>query len=450
VRAKARLVARGFSQREGVDYLETFSPCPSVSSIRLLTAVACELGLDLCHFDAEQAFVQSKLDEEVYLRMPQGCGALSGKVVKLGRSLYGLKQASRTWHHHLVRAMRRLGFEQCAADACVMRLVEDGKVTMVVLVHVDDIFSLGRKSRCDQFGKDLNQYVPITNLGELRLYAGCRFSRNFDSGTIKISQQVVAENMVAKFGVTRNKETPMAVGLRLDDFDPIEPDVEEPFRSLVGHLMWLANQTRPDILNAVRAVARYSHAPKFVHWKAALHVLMYVRLTSSYGITFQRGVGGGVGLEVFVDSDYASRATDRRSVSGGVVMCAGACVSFFSRTQKSVTLSSTEAEYVAMAEGFKETIFLRYVWSFIFPDRDVGCTTVNEDNVGALHLANNPATTPNSKHIDIRHHFIRERVANGEFRVVHVRSELQHADFLTKPLHREAFCTHRNFVMNIS
>ena len=434
---------------EGIDYLATFSPCPCVPSIRLLTDIACELGLDLCHFDAEQAFVQSKLDEDVYFRMPQGCGVLSGKVVKLGRSLYGLKQASRTWHNHLVRGMRSLGFEQCAADACVMHLVEDGVVSMVVVVHVGDVFSIGRKSRCEQFGRDLNQYVPITNLGELRLYVGYQFSRDFDSGTITISQQTVAENIMEKFDVTRSKETPMVVGLRLDDFDPTEPDVDEPFRSLLGHFMWLANQTRPDILNAVRAGARYSHAPKLVRWKAALHILMFIRFTSSYGITFQRGTVNGVGLEVFVDSDIASRATDRRSVSGGVVMCAGACVSFFSRTQKSVTLSSTEAEYVAMAEGFKEAIFLRYIWSFIFPDCDVECTTIFEDNVGASNLAHNPVTTPNSKHIDIRRHFLRERVANGEFRVVHVRSDLQHADFLTKPLHREAFYVHRNFVMNI-
>ena len=449
MRAKARLVARGFTQREGVDYLETFSPCPSVPSIRLLTAIACELDLDLCHFDAEQAFVQSTLDEDVYLRLPQGCGNLSGKVVKLGRSLYGLKQSSRTWHNHLMKGMKHLGFEPCAADACVMRLVEDGMVSMVVVVHVDDIFAVGRKSRCDQFGKDLNQYVPITNLGELRLYAGCVFSRNHALGTITISQQAVAEKMVEKFGVSRNKETPMAVDLRLHVFDPAEPDVEQPFRSLVGHLMWLANQTRPDILNAVRAVARYTHAPKLVHWKAALHILMYVRFTSSYGITFQRGTKGGLALQLFVDSDYASKATGRKSVSGGVVMCAGACVAFFSRTQRSVTLSSTEAEYVAMAEGFKETIFLRYIWSFVLPDRNVGCTTVNEDNEGALHLAKNLATTPNSKHIDIRHHFLRERVANGEFNVVHVNSALQHADFLTKPLPREEFFRHRNFVMNI-
>ena len=145
----------------------------------------------------------------------------------------------------------------------------------------------------------------------------------------------------------------MVVGLRLDDFDPTEPDVDKPFRWLVGHLMCLANQTPPDILNAARTVARYSHAPKLAYWQVALHVLMYVRFPSGYGITFQRGTARGVGFEVYVDSDNASRATDRKSVSGGVVMCAGGCISFFSRTQKSVTLSSTEAEYVAMAEEWK-------------------------------------------------------------------------------------------------
>ena len=161
------------------------------------------------------------------------------------------------------------------------------------------------------------------------------------------------------------------------------------------------------------------------------------------------GMGSGVDLELYVDSDFASRGTNRRSVPGSVVMCAGACVSFFSWTQKSVTLSSSEAEYVALVAGIKETTFLRYIWSFIFPDRDVGCTLVKEDNVGALHLVKNPATTPNSKRIDICHHFIRERVANGEFKVVYVPSEEEHADFLTKSLHQGAFEVHRNFVINI-
>ena len=233
----------------------------------------------------------------------------------------------------------------------------------------------------------------------------------------------------------------MVVGLKLKQFDADEPDVEEPFRSLVGYLMWLANQTRPDILNAVLAVARYLHAPKLLHWQAAMQILMYVRFTSSFGIRSR--------MKLFVDSDFASKATDRRSVSGAVVMFAGVCMMYLCRTKKSVALSSTETEYVAMADGMKEAIFLRYLWSFIFPYRDVGCTFIHEDSVSAIHLACNPATTPNSKHIDIRHHFIRERVERGEFKVIHVRSDLQRADFLTKLLPKETFCAHRDFVMNI-
>ena len=230
-----------------------------------MAAIACEFGWDLCHFDAEQAFVQSKLDEVVFIRLPLCCGELSGKVVKLGRSLYGLRQSSRTWHNHLMRGLKCLGFESCAADACVMRLIEHTVVVMVVVVHVDDIFSIGLKSRCDKFGVDLKRYVTITNLGELRWYAGCRFSRDAVLGTVILSQQAVVEKTVFNFGVTQNKETPMVIGLKLEQFDADESDVEEPFRSLVGHLMWLANQTRPDILNAVQAVARYSHAPKRLH-----------------------------------------------------------------------------------------------------------------------------------------------------------------------------------------
>ena len=148
VRAKARLVARRFAQREGIDFFETFSPCPSFASIRLLAAIACEFGWDLCHFDAEQAFVQSKLDELLFIRLPPGCSEISGKVVKLRRSLYGLRQSSRTRDNHLMRGLKCLRFESCAANACVMRLIEHNVVVMVVVVHVENIFSIGR-SRAD-------------------------------------------------------------------------------------------------------------------------------------------------------------------------------------------------------------------------------------------------------------------------------------------------------------
>ena len=150
-----------------------------------------------------------------------------------------------------------------------------------------------------------------------------------------------------------------------------------------------------------------------------------------------------------MDADYAHEANDRKSVSGGVEMCAGARVSFYSRAQKCITLSTTAPEYVAKATGNHETSFMRYVRRFIFPDRYVGYTTVKEDNKGVIYLANNPVTTPNSKHIHVRHHFLRERFAKVVFQIEYVPSEEQHADFLSKPLDTEAFRFHRNFVMNL-
>ena len=144
----------------------------------------------------------------------------------------------------------------------------------------------------------------------------------------------------------------------------------------------------------------------------------YVFSTSDFGIAFQRG--SGLELVAYADANYASKAADRRSISGGAVMCAGACVCWFSRTQKCVTLSTTEAEYVALADTIKEAMFMRYVWSFILPGFGAMCITVFEDNEGARQLAQNPVCTSNSTHIDVIHHFLRELVFQGEFIITHV------------------------------
>ena len=450
VKAKSRLVARGFKQREGVDFGETFAPTVSSSCVRLLSAIACECDLDLCHFDVDQAFVQSDLEEDVFLRLPKGCGDLSGKVVRLNKSLYGLKQASRTWHAHLTTCLKRLGFEQCMTDVCVFRLIEDGRLAITAVVHVDDIFAVGQKERCDRLCVDLNRTSPVKNLGDLKWYGGCRYSRDRKRGTLTISQQSFAEELVKKFRVTFIQSVPLKVGVKLEEFDENEETESWPFRELVGGLMWLAILTRPDISNAVRSVARYCSAPKAVHWKSALGILAYVNGTCGFGITYQRGTTVGISLEVFADADYASRATDRRSVSGGAMMCAGACVCWFSRTQKCVTLSTSEAEYVALGDAVKELLFLRQVWRFMISGKGTPSFPVFEDNQGALQLSKNSVSNSNSKHIDVRHHFLRELVRQGDIIVNHVPSEYQHADILTKVLAFDLFAIHRRFLMNLS
>ena len=350
---KARLVARGDEKRANIGFGKLFAPIVAVSSIRLLTAMAYELDLDLCHFDIEQASVQSDLEKNVFMCLPQGCGGLSGKIGKLNKSLYGLKQASRQWHAHLTRCLLTLGFAQCMIDPCVFRLMNEGRVMRTVVVHVDEIFAIGERARCDQFGRDLNQMIPVKNLGELRWYSECFYERDREKRVLKISQETFAEQLADEYGIEFGKSDRLFFVTKLAEFDKNEAPGDRPFRELVGSLMWLSTQARLDISNAVRAVARYCAAPTLVHWREALGILGYVRRTGSLRIIFRRGTTGGLNLHVFADADYAREAADRRSVTGGLVVCGGACVSWFSRTQKCVTLSTTEAEYVALADVIK-------------------------------------------------------------------------------------------------
>ena len=208
--------------------------------------------------------------------------------MRMNRCLYDLNQASRSWSNHLVTDMN-LGFEQSPADAFVMRSIESGFVSIVTVVHVDDIFAVGAKSRCDQFCEDLNRLVPVNNLGELRWYAGCRFSRDWNAGTLAISQQAFAQNTAARFGVSSEKGNLISTGFKLEGFDENKPVGDWPIRELVDCLMWFANQTRPDIANAVRAIARYANKPREVHWSTAIGILDCVFGLSNSVITFQGG-----------------------------------------------------------------------------------------------------------------------------------------------------------------
>ena len=175
----------------------------------------------------------------------------------------------------------------------------------------------------------------------------------------------------------------------------------------------------------------------------------HINGTSEYGVTFQRGTLSSISLEVLADADYASKATDRRPVSGGAIMCGGAKVCWFSRTQKCVTLSTSEAKYVALGNAVKELLFLRQIWRFVLPSKVMPYFPVFEDNQGAVQLAQNPVTNSNSRHIDVRHRFRRELSRQRDIKVMQVPSEFQHADILTKALAYDLFAFHRKFLMNL-
>ena len=447
VKAKARLVAKGFKQKYGVDYLETFSPTANAASHRLVVALACKYNLELLHWDIEQAFVQSELDHEVFMKLPPGCGSMSGKVVRLNKSLYGLKQASRTFYKRLVSELKRIGFEQSMSDPCVLRFMMGDEVVGMVAIHVDDILYAGTKSLAEVVVAALGDSLPTKNLGEVKFFLGCEYIRDRKAGTIEISQESYIRSVLERFNICRTSSIPASLDSNDRSLKEDEGAGDVPFREVVGSLMWIASQTRADISNAVRAVARHSHEPKKSHWKAAQKILNYLLETAHLTLKFKRDSSVDVGILVYVDADFASKATDRRSVSGAMVFVAAMLVVWISRTQKCVSQSTSEAEYLAMGDGVKEALFVNGMLQFLRPSAKPRKIDVLEDNEGAIALAENPMSSCRSKHIDVRHHFLRNLTEEGVIEVTHVPSKEQHADILTKALPRDLFEVHRDFAL---
>ena len=258
---KARLVARGFTHIRDVDYTHSSSPCPSSASLKLILAVANEKGLPLRHFDVAQAYIRASLNEEVYIKLSGGCGEKSIKTTKLERAIYGLKQSGRKWGHLCADTLIEHGFEQCKADPCVFRKVVDGAVVMIVGVYVDDLLIGGSEEDCESLLASLNKNFPTNDLGWCTWYDGCGIERDVELGTIKLSQEAYVESLMKRFDVQSISVIPASPVADLGPKQDDEPGGDWPVREAIGSLMWLWTMTRPDITNAVRAVARYAHEP---------------------------------------------------------------------------------------------------------------------------------------------------------------------------------------------
>ena len=320
----------------------------------------------------------------------------------------------------------------------------NNEVAAMLVVHVDDIKIAATKQITDSVVADLNKTFPTKHLGEVTCFMGSEYKKDREKGTLEISQTQFIRNVVERLGITKTIPIPASPSLDLRHVSDEDPAVDAIYREMVGSLMWIVNQTRPDIANAVRAVARFSHDPKEINDKAARKIIKYLSATAHLGLTFRKDskleeVQLDYDLKTYVDVDYAHKADDRRWVSGVAVCCGGTRVSWFSRTQECVILSTTEAEYVAMSDGVKEALYVRGVLVFLMPSLGSPRIGVFEDNKGAIDLAKNPLSSSNSKHIDVRYHFLRELVGTGGLSVKYLRTDDQHANILTKAIGKERF-----------
>jgi hypothetical protein len=446
-RFKARLVAKGYSQKHGIDYFDTFAPVIKMVSIRVILCIALSKGLKIKQKDVDVAFLNSEVKERLIMEVPEGLDMPSGKVLEMKKCLYGFKQSPLEWNENLNCTLEEIGLKRCLNEPCLY-IRNDEKGYVIVGVYVDDIvIAYGKDEAYVEISKYLESKYKMKDLGDLKWCLGIEVSRHKD--TIVMSQRLYIKRLLEKFRLENCKpiDTPRQRGTVLsENMCPKTANerfemAKVPYRSAVGALMYLMVCTRPDIAQAVGEVSRFLENPGKEHWNAVKRILRYVHGTQNCGLVLTGN--GKLQVSGYADADYAGCIDSRRSTSGCAILLGDNCISWRSKRQPSVALSTCEAEYMALCESVKEVIWLRMLLD------ELGLPQVNpskilEDNQGCIKLAENPVVHGRSKHIDVRYHFIRERVRKVRDVVLEYCSTNDMvADILTKPLDREKFAKFR-------
>ena len=440
-RCKARLVAQGYSQKEGLDYDETFSPVVRSESVHSVIALASMNGLRLLQMDIATAFLHGDLEEEVYMKQPEGF-LVQGQehlVCRLKRSIYGLKQAPRCWNYALDAQLKTMGFEQSPNDPCIYISTTNG--LLILAVYVDDILLAGKsQQRIAQVKADLGVCFQVKDMGELHYFLGVTVKQKFETSKIWIGQPTYTQAILQKFGLEHCKPvaTPIAQGTKLlkatDDEELFDDTL---YKSAVGMLLYLSGWTRPDITFAVSSVARFCSKPTKQHWVAVKRILRYLKGTVNHGLMYSKQDDNKTMLGYSV-SDWAGDLNDRKSTSDYLLMMSEAPVSWKSKKQTCVALSTAEAEYVALATTTQEITWLRQLLKDLHNEQTEP-TLIHEDNQSAICIAQNPQYHSKAKHIDIKYHFIREKVIDSTIELCYCPTNNMLADMMTKGLTHNKF-----------
>ena len=428
-RRKARLVALGYTQVWGQDYHETFSPVARFESIRYLLAHAALEDWEIESMDVKTAFLNGDLEEEIYMEQPEGwvVRGKEGHVCLLKKALYGLKQASRQWNAKIHQSLIDLGFDRTYSDAGVYVYRRQGgdHVTIVVL-YVDDLLIFGDKvGQVTHVKNTLKRQYKMTDLGPVQCFLGLRIRRERSTRTIDIDQEEYIQAVLERFSMADCKpaRTPLPAGVVLANVDkPASDDSRQRYQSLIGSVLYAMLATHPDIVFAVTRLSKYNSNPSNAHWNYAKYILRYLQGTKEYRLRYAGASNDG--LIAYSDSDWAEDRDDRHSTSGFVFLMAGGAISWVSRRQHTISLSSTEAEYKAASDTCHQMAWLR-MFSDELGDDISRPTPLCLDNQGLIFLSVNPVVDRRTKHIEIRYHFIREFVEMGHAEVYYVATSDQ-------------------------
>ena len=441
VKYKARLVARGFTQQHKIDYNETFAPTLRFESLRILISLAIQYGLILWLLDVVIAYLNGKFDVDIFMALPEGLlktNINKNKVLKILKSLYGLKQSGRIWNETFKKTVGKAGFYPITSDPCIFKKeIDDGDVCLIALYVDDIIVASAKKSTYRKVKEIITSSFEVTDSGELFGVLGIRINRDPKGRFITMDQTTYVEGMLEKHGITNCNP----ISTPFDGYNDIRPadDDEEliderQYQQLVGELIFLNQATRPDLSFAISKLFQFCNKPIRRHYNTLTRVLKYLHKTKNLGLVYRTA---GSRVRHYTDAAFADNKKDRRSTHGYVGVNVGAACVWYSRKQRSVVTSTVEAEYIALAEGCKTAIWVNQ-WI-----NEAGYLTepiiLNGDNNGSLSLAKNPEQHARTKHIDIQYHFVREKVLENIVSVAHVSSKDQLADIITKPLTKPLF-----------
>jgi hypothetical protein len=436
---KARLVARGFTQQFGIDYEETFAPTVKYDSLRAILSLATSENLEVHQLDIENAYLAGTLEEEIFMTPPEGVDT-QGRVLRLRKSLYGLKQSARVWNQHLTDYLVSKGFRKLDEDHGV--LVLGGGIRdpdgAVIPVYVDDMLIVCKKKETvTRIKRELAEQFKIKDLGEVSNLLNITVKRDRKRRTMTLSQESYANEILERFNMldAHPVSTPMDPG-RLNELQ--EPGnggnegmVERRlYQQAMGCLIYLMVCTRPDIAYAVSQLSRYCQEPLGTHWEMLRHLLRYIRGTSAMAVQYSNSRM----LVGYTDSDYAREPVQRKSTGAYLFMINGGPISWNSKRMATVATSTMEAEYMAMAEATKQAVWTKRLLISLGMQQEERGVLIFADNKAALLLSKNPENHPRSKHIQVRYHYVREAVTLRSVEFEYVSTKDMLADGLTKPL----------------
>jgi len=471
------MTMKGYTQIKGIDYNETFAPVINKTSIRLLLAIAAKDDLDIMQYDIKTAFLIPRVKEKLFATMPEGflenlqevLSFIENKreieqipnlkewkhwlnriknnpklkdhiIVELKSSVYGSKQGAHDFYEHLKEIIEtKFGYKQSELDPCVY-MNGTNKEASFLGIYTDDIIHLPRtKKEKDSFKKKLMKEFKITDKGDLKWFIGLRITRNRPKRQIYIDQESAITNLLRETDMLESnpKKTPMEEKISLVK-KPINQKKADGhrYRSIIGSLIYFMTGSRPDICFAVSKLAQFMSDPYEEHQSALMRILRYLKGTKHYKLR----IGGTTerkGLITYTDADWATDTDDRKSQLGYVIKYDDSAIAWRTKKQSTVALSTTEAELYALSAAVQESLWIKHFMNNL--GFDIQKVKVYEDNNGVISIVKNNKKDGRTKHIEIKHNFLRDEIRKGKLELTYLKTELQLADSFTKPLGRIKF-----------